>query len=255
MRPVGAARDAGTHTARRVQFTLRQLLFGTLLIAVIMALPRITGSPIASILCSVLLLARCMCRFAYADVWAVVVFWLGAEMLAWCGLAWAYLGRLDKPAFLSYGGSLLVLASAVMFLRMALARQPKDIWQIAHAGFVLLLLLIWWCFVPAFGDATIAAMRARVRTENNAAMNNAVAQVEAIREELGRVPRNDELADLLEKPLPSIQINGVAHPIEYNRESPDHYHLYFLVYWDAYDIYRYDSRSPRKGWVGGQIEP
>lgn len=230
----------------RFQFTLTQLFVLTAIVALICGIGRLTGSPALVIQLSAIFLGWGMRRFAHAPLGALIPSLLGVDILACEGISWAYYG-FDDPEFVRNAiagfATLLVIVGLGVFLLAAWLNRPYPRRQAGLAIFFLIVLVAWWAVVPAIGNTTVAERKTMETAANNAAMATAVAQIESLRERLGRVPEESEVNDLLDQPLPYIRIRGFATQIRYQRTADDAYQLRFC-YWD---IFLYDSTTPARG--------
>lgn len=238
-----------------LRFTLKHLFVVVALLAVALTAGRVTGSIVISIQLLVLVIGWIMHRFMHAHLGALIPCLLGFDYLAIRGVAWAYFGFegfFDE--FPNSAASILVLVGSSAFAYLATCKGPQARWQLIHAVTFFALLLAWWTFIPALGDVAVTRRRAIETAQNNAAMTQAVAQVEALRQKLGRVPSEADLNDHLKDGLPKIRSGSGERAISYNHVSDQEYHLWCLIssgdLWG--DIHYYDSDQPQKGW---QVEP
>jgi hypothetical protein len=75
-----------------------------------------------------------------------------------------------------------------------------------------------------------------------------VKDVEAVRAELGRAPKDeDELETLLGRKMPVVHDNGHPTPINYRRTGNNSFMLQYELW--ATDDWIYDSTIPQAGWV------
>ena len=75
-------------------------------------------------------------------------------------------------------------------------------------------------------------------------MSKSIAQIEAVRTRLGRLPNESELNTVLDEPLPRIRNGSFETQIKYQLTKPDEYELSFC----CWDIFLYRSSTPKKGW-------
>ena len=230
------------------QYTLREFLVVVGLFALVCGLTRWSGSPKLATASAVAFVAWMMVRFAHACVPGVLIFLVGGELLAVSAVNWVYYAREEFlfpcREMLGLIGCFLVLVSSIAFIVAAVMQKKERKWQLGNAMFVFLLMIVWFAVVPALGRKAVTQRRARETVANNAAMRDAVAQVEAVRKQLGRAPTAYELRELSGKPLPTIRSNGLEIEIRYQRVRDDQYNLRFV----DWDIFWYDSATPEKGW-------
>jgi hypothetical protein len=231
------------------QFTLRELLAVTAYIAFALGIGRWTASPTVAVQFLLFLIGLGVVRFAHGHLGAVIPSLLGIDLLTCYGIDLAYFGNVPgfmdfRPAFACLGGSLLILIGLGVFLWQARSNRPYRKAQLGLALFMLTFLVGWYAIVPTIGRATVAQRRARDTAANNLAMSQAIAQVEAIRARLGRIPDDAELKSLLDEPLPSVRIDGYVAQISYQHTAANEYQLSYC-FWD---ILTYCSSTPNKGW-------
>jgi hypothetical protein len=239
----GVAVDA----ERPFQFTLRQLFAVTTFVAFTLGIGRWTGSAGIVVHGHFILVGWLLWRFARGHLGAVVPSLIGLDLLIVVAVDW--LSGADTDLFdlrdlvVEFATFLTIVGLGVFFWR-ACRKCPHWRSQIALGLLVLAALVVWWAIVPAMGRVAVAGRQARETAANNAAMAKAVAQIEAIRKRLGRLPDESEIDEFLEEPLPRICVDRFQAPIRYRRVSDTGYELSFC-YWD---IFIYSSSTPSKGW-------
>jgi hypothetical protein len=88
----------------------------------------------------------------------------------------------------------------------------------------------------------------RLKELDAVTLHNLVKEVEAIRTQIGRAPRDtDELESLLGKPMPAVHDNGRPTSTRYIRTSENSFILQYGLW--ATDDWIYDSSKPQLGWV------
>jgi hypothetical protein len=234
-----------------LRFTLKHLFIIVALLAVALSAARITGSIALSIHLTLLVIGWIMYRFMCAHLAGLIPCLLGFDYFAARGIGWAYFGFEGFfDDFLSSVASLLVLVGSTTFLYLATCEGPESRWQLANAAVFFVLFVAWWLFIPSLGTAAVARRQANETAQNNAAMVQAVTQVEAIRGQLGRIPTEDEINERFKDGLPRVRDGLSEMAIRYDRINDHKYQLWFTIGWG--DINHYDSSQPKKGW---QVEP
>lgn len=83
---------------------------------------------------------------------------------------------------------------------------------------------------------------------NSAALSTIVKNVEAIRSQLGRAPKDVvEVERLLGKPMPVVYDTGTRTPVNYYRTGKNSFVLRYTL-WES-DDWIYNSKDPTAGWV------
>jgi len=192
-----------------------------------------------------------MWRFAPGYLGSAIPSLLGIDILICNGIDWACYGNYydslfidDHTLFLAQGG-LLVIVGLGIFIWRACHRRRYWRSHVALGLLTLAFLIGWWAIIPQMGRAAVARRQASDAAANDAAMAKAIAQIEAARMRLGRVPAESEATDLLEEPLPTIRAGNQKCQIKYHRTEVGEYELTFFCNWD-YFVYR--SSTPKKGW-------
>ena len=234
-------------TEARLQFTLTHLFGVTAYIAFALGLAIWLELPAIAVHLACVLVGWIMCRFLHGHVGAVIISLFGIDLLIWSGISWAYFGDddfLDFRLLAVMLGTVATITGLGLFLWQGSRRQP--FWRTqSWLGVVMLFVLLgWWAVMLVLGPAVVAQRQARETAANNAAMAKAVAQIEALRQQLGRVPSRAEVADLLDEPLPYFRWQSFTTQIHYQQIRKDQYQLSYC-YWD---IFVYDSATPQKGW-------
>ena len=233
-----------------LRFTLKHLFIVVALLAGALSAGRVTGSVAISIHLTLLVIGWIMYRFMYAHLAGLIPCLLGFDYLASRGIGWAYFGFEDFfDDFLSSAASILVLVGSCTFLYLATREGLRSRWQLINAVLFFALFVAWWVFIPALGNAAVAQRKAGEAAQNNAAMTQAVAQVEAIRQKLGHIPTEAEINEQFKNGLPQVRDGLRETAINYDRDDQE-YHLWFIINWG--DVYNYRSGQPQKGW---QVEP
>jgi hypothetical protein len=109
----------------------------------------------------------------------------------------------------------------------------------------LVLLFACWAVIPVLGGAAVDRREARDTAYNNLAKAQAVAQVEAVRNLLGRAPAENELKELAKESLPKLHWDGRVCEIRYRFVNNKEYWLECLLDWD-YHVYH--STESKRGW-------
>jgi len=179
----------------------------------------------------------------HASLGTVILALPGLEILTGGGLRWAYYGEddlfgLDHIVFCIATG--LTLLGIGGFVWRACKIGPYRRTQEVLGLLLFAALIAWWFTIPELGKAAVARRQAAEAAVNQAAMAQAVEQIEALRVRLGRIPTDDEVSA---EPLPSAVSRNVLLPIRY-QHGPNSYRLRIV----AWDIYEYDSAAPAKGW-------
>jgi hypothetical protein len=211
-----------TSDEKPLRFTLRELLIAIGLIACTLVAGRISESPSISVHLTLVLVGWAMMRYAHGHLAGIISTMLGIDILICLGLGWAYYGTGDFFGFrqiFAIFASFLVAIGIGIFLIIASLKRRYWRWQVGNAIFAICVLAAWWVAIPAIGSAVIAQRHARDTASNNAAMAKAVAQIESIRKQLGRVPDEPQLTDLLDEPLPNIHWGEWKTQIKYRKRS------------------------------------
>jgi hypothetical protein len=231
-----------------LQFSLLSLLAAAPYLALAFGIGRMLESPQMVAHLMLLLLGWVLHRFANAHIGGLIPLLLGFDILFCHGISWVYHGY-EGYGFVPHEMVLLlssipIVISVAVFSCQATYNRQHRIFQ-ASIALVSLVLLAGWCVVvPAIGKTAIATRQSRETVANKAAMTNAVDQIETLRLELGRVPEESELNDLLTEPLPEINWDGWNTRIKYQKTGDDKYQLWYT----NSDVYNYDSSTPDRGW-------
>jgi len=209
---------------------------------------RMLESPQMVVHLMLLFLGWVLHHFAKAHIGGLIPLLLGFDILFCHGISWVYHGY-EGYGFIPHEmvlvfGSISVVISAAVFSYMAALKRRHRVVQACIALFSLVLLASWCVVVPSIGKTAISTRQSRETVTNNAAMANAVDQIEALRIALGRVPEESELDDLLTEPLPEINWDGWNTRIKYHKNGDDNY----LLWYTNWDVYYYDSSTPERGW-------
>jgi hypothetical protein len=125
-------------------------------------------------------------------------------------------------------------------------------------GLLLLTVIVAVLAAVVAGAQRISARKkaeiARLTEQSDRTKVRIVQRIEAIRAQLGRVPRDQtELEELLGEPMPAAYEDGIAEPIGYRKTGASRYQLMYTSYYDDdwnYDSdWIYDSAAPKAGWV------
>lgn len=228
-----------------LRFTLRNLLIVTGLLAAALSVGHWTNSPLLSVHLTLLVLGWVAFKFLHASLAGLIPCLIGVDFLTIGAIVWVY--RAIEPWFemiVYLFASFLLVVGICIFLFVAINKRPFWRWQLAAAAIFSSLLLGWWLVIPALGEHVIAQRRARDTAHNNIATAAAVAQVEAVRSQLGRAPTASEFKELSKEPLPKINWDGRTIEIEYRNVNDKEYWLEYF----NWDIYLYHSTEPKRGW-------
>jgi hypothetical protein len=233
-----------------LRFNLKHVFVLVALLAAALSAGRITGSPAMSIHLTLLVVGWIMYQFMHARLAGLVPCLLGLDYLTITGIHWTYFARdsnfLINGIFNTFASFLIFAGIAAFFVCFSNRKRPYWEWQLINAIAFLAVLVVWWLVVPYFGEAAVAQRRARDTANNNAAMAESVAQVEAICQKLSRVPSAQEFKDLLKERLPHVRDDSFETEIHYNYINDHQYRLWYIIGWG--DTYNYDSAQPKKGW-------
>jgi len=236
-----------TDRNENLRFTLRHLFVVTALSAMALAAGRVTGSPALTIHLTLVVVGWLIYYVLHGHLAGILPCLLGADYLTIHAIDWTY--RANAPFMfepvLDMFASFLIFVGLGIFVILGCRKGPYWRWQLANAAIFFTLLIAWWLVIPMIGERVIAQQRARDTVRNNAAMSQAVAQVEAIRSQLGRVPTDLEFGELSKAPLPTIYWDGRKIEMDYRYVSDKEYWLSYLLSWD---IYSYHSTEPKRGW-------
>ena len=240
-----------------LRFTLRDLFILVTLIAVIFATGRSTGTYAMSVHLTMLVIGWIMHRFIHAHLGGLIPCLFGLDYLTIRAIDWVYYGGEGPFIFdeiLNMFASFLIGVGAVVFLFLSVGKGQHARSQLKNAVVFIAILAAWWVIVPVAGSVAVGNRQTRDAAFNSAAMNKAVTDVEALRQKLGRIPREADLKDHVKDGLPKIRSGSGERAISYNHVSDQEYHLWCLIssgdLWG--DIHYYDSDQPQKGW---QVEP
>jgi hypothetical protein len=231
-----------------LQFTLLTLFAVLSYFGLAFGVSQALGSPAVAIHLSLLFVGWALHRFAHANLFGLIFLLFGIDVLIFSGVSWVYHGYESFGWFphevILWTGSFFVTFAICIFVFIAFLKNKHWQSQAIIAVVTVLLLAGWWTVGPHIGNAAIASRQRKETKANNIAIANAVAQIEAIRGKLGRVPEESELDDLLAEPLPEINWDGWNTQINYQRIGEHTYRLWYV----NWDIYNYDSSTPKKGW-------
>jgi hypothetical protein len=228
-----------------LRFTLRNLLVVTGLLAASLSVGHWTDSPLWSVHFTLLVVGWVLYRFLHGSLAGIIPCLLGADLLTIGAIVWAY--RAIEPfleSIVYVFASVLILIGIGIFIGVANRTTPYWRWQIFCAAIFFTLLVGWWVLVPMIGEHVVAQRRARDTVRNDAAMLQAVAQVEAIRSVLGRAPTDSEFRELSKAPLPTIHWDGRKIEMRYRQVGDKEY---WLEYYN-WDIYLYHNTESKRGW-------
>jgi hypothetical protein len=236
-----------------IRFSLRHMFGVTAFIALTLGVVSYTGSIAYGIHLSLCLAGWVMWRIGHGHLGGLIPALLGGDLLLCLSVGWIMSGSED---FLGIRVIMGVFASLFVFVGVGvllwISTKKRRFWkhQIAIAAAILFILAVWWAAVPMLGNATIARRQTADIAANNLATAKAIAMVEKVRQQIGAVPDESALSELLKEPLPSVRWDGLSDQIRYARTSDA---TYQLIYFDISmllfpDYVIYDSATPKKGW-------
>lgn len=229
-------------------------MFGvTAFITLTLGVVSCTGSIAIGIHLSLCLTGWLMWRIAHGHLGGLIPALLGGDLLLCLSVGWITSGSEDPFGIQVFTGafaSLFVFVGVGVLLWVSTKKRRFWKHQIAIAATILFILAVWWAAVPMLGNATIARRQAADIAANKLATAKAIAMVEKVRQQIGAVPDEGTLSDLLQEPLPSVRWDGRSRQIEYKRTGDTTYQLSYLdvamLLFPDYVIY--DSAAPKKGW-------
>jgi hypothetical protein len=228
-----------------LQFTLITLLAALSYLCLAFGASQALNSPAVAVHLSLLFVGWVLGRFAHANLFGLILLLIGIDILFISGISWAYHGYEFFPhEIILSTGSIFVTIAICVFAFLAFLKKEHWQYQASIAVGTTLLLAGWWTVVPNIGNAAVASRQRKEIKANNTAMTKAVAQIELLRRKLGRIPEESELDDLLTEPLPEINWDGWNTRIKYHKSNEDSY----LLWYTNWDVYYYDSSTPKKGW-------
>lgn len=237
----------------RIRFSLRHMFGVTAFIALTLGVVSYTGSIVPGIHLSLCLAGWLGWRIAHGHLGGLIPALLGGDLLLCLAVDWTTSGSEDFlgiRAFIGVFASLFVFVGVGVLVWISMKKRPFWKHQIGIAAAILSILAVWWVAVPMLGNATIARRQATDIAANKLATAKAIAMVEKVRQQIGAVPDESALSELLQEPLPSVRWDGLSRQIEYRRTSETTYQLSYLdvamLMFPDYVIY--DSSTPNKGW-------
>jgi hypothetical protein len=235
---------------RPFQFTLRTLLLIMTGVAFVLGLsfylhcPEIAGMSLVGVPVWILW------RYGKANILGVVLWLILVEFLVWAGFASTYRMKVPqdwfKPAYvflicIAIPGGLIIL---VVFILAACKSEINRFGNLCGICLTIALPLLWYIVVCPITDSISEQLSIKQTAENNAAMSEAIKQVEALCSKLGRTPSDKEFLQISGKPLPVLHFDHSKCEISYYREDDKYYRLEFF-YWDKYV---YENKAPQNGW-------
>ena len=178
----------------------------------------------------------------------LVMFSIAAVLYITAALTFLYFanGALSIPLFF-IALPVVVVSVVVFFADVVVAERKRRRSAILCIAAPVMPLL--WLLVVLPANRYLDTMR---HAQTKATFNALVADIEAIRLPIGRVPANEhELTKLLGRPIPLSAWNDPIH-YQLDVSSPVHYRISCLTGGFAGMIYRYDSRNKADG---VRIEP
>jgi hypothetical protein len=232
---------------KRIRFSLTEMLAVITYICVALGLTVLLGSPALGLQFALLLIGWLLCHFARVRWAGVVLALLGIDILSLVAVNWAIYANWDlfdyKPHMLV--GGAMVLVGLFVFIWPTDRQDASRRTQVFLAVVSFAFLVSWLVSVPMLGERAVQQRFARETAQNIAAQQRMVELIEEVREEIRRVPDEDELDNLLSEPLPEIVSFGYTPPISYRKTGPNSYELSFVLNWD---IHMYNSTTPERGW-------
>ncbi len=232
------------------QFTLRTLLLGTAVFALVMGLTVSFKMPEIFATALVAFMAWLTWRIAKVNIVAIILWFLATELM----FILEYFGRTaigyEKLKWLLMVLLLSIsifLTSCIMFFYSGIMTNKK-IGNIVCAFLVILTPFIIFPCINGIGQIIDVYESA----ENAPIMQSIVDDVETIHNRLGRVPNDqNELINLLKKPLPCIHLRSQNLSMHYECVDSDNYMIWFQNFTDVGNVYifTYDSQKPKCGWI------
>jgi hypothetical protein len=235
---------------RPFQFTLRTLFLATTFTAFFLGLGIYLEMPLLFPTIAIPVAGYGAWQGTRANRAGIVLAVVGGEVLTLFGygacIATDNLG-FHLAAFLSLSGAGLLLVGAAMFFASACNRKPAR-WQNVFCFSVSLSApLLWFLVGLPIANNALQARTARRNAQNADAMRQIVDDVNAVCARLGQAPESvKELAGLLKKDMPSIDVGYGPYPIHYSRLGPNRFQLSFIN--ERWNISLYDSQTPKRGW-------
>jgi hypothetical protein len=227
------------------RFSLAHLLAVIAYIAFTLSIVKYTGSLTSGVHLFLCLTGWLMWRFAHVRLAGLLPALVGADIVLSSSVSFAFVQGNDfaGAAGVSCGSVVVLIGLAVL---AAISVRKGQYWQcqIGTAAVGLLLLVAWWFSLPVLTHAA----RASDIAENSVATAQAVSMIEDVRQQLGRVPTESELSDLLAQPLPSIRWGRFSARIDYRRIGGQAYELSYVDPSEMGDFVIYRSDTAEKGW-------